>query len=83
MDGILQVRQISKAFDQNHVLRDVSLDLCEGEVLVVVGPSGCGKSTLLRCINGLEQIDSGEILLRDEVISGRRNERSDTLASLP
>ncbi len=72
MDGILQVRQISKAFDQNHVLRDVSLDLCEGEVLVVVGPSGCGKSTLLRCVNGLEQIDGGEILLRGEVISGRK-----------
>ena len=72
MDGILQVRQISKAFDQNHVLRDVSLELCEGEVLVVVGPSGCGKSTLLRCVNGLEQIDGGEILLRGEVISGRK-----------
>ncbi len=72
MDGILQVRQISKAFDQNHVLRDVSLDLCEGEALVVVGPSGCGKSTLLRCVNGLEQIDGGEILLRGEVISGRK-----------
>lgn len=72
MDSILQVRQISKSFEQNRVLRDVSLDLAEGQVLVVVGPSGCGKSTLLRCINGLERIDSGEILLRGEVISGMR-----------
>ena len=72
MGTILQVRHVSKAFEQNHVLRDVLLELDEGQVLVVVGPSGCGKSTLLRCINGLEQIDSGEILLRDEVISGRR-----------
>ena len=72
MSAILQVRHISKGFEQNPVLRDVSLDLDEGQVLVVVGPSGCGKSTLLRCINGLEQIDGGEILLRGEVISGRR-----------
>lgn len=72
MGTILQVRQISKTFERNPVLRDVSLELDEGQVLVVVGPSGCGKSTLLRCINGLEQIDGGEILLRGEVISGRR-----------
>ena len=72
MDTILQVRHIGKAFEHNQVLRDVSLELDEGRVLVVVGPSGCGKSTLLRCINGLEQIDSGEILLRGEVISGQR-----------
>ncbi len=72
MSTILQVRQIRKAFEQNPVLRDVSLELDEGQVLVVVGPSGCGKSTLLRCINGMEQIDGGEILLRGEVISGRR-----------
>ena len=72
MDTILQVRHISKTFENNRVLRDVSLDLDEGRVLVVVGPSGCGKSTLLRCINGLERIDGGEILLRGELISGRR-----------
>ena len=74
MGTILQVRHVSKAFEQNHVLRDVSLELDEGQVLVVVGPSGCGKSTLLRCINGLEQIDSGEIWLRDELISGRKKD---------
>ena len=72
MDTILQVRHIGKAFEHNQVLRDVSLELDEGQVLVVVGPSGCGKSTLLRCINGLEQIDSGEIRLHDEVISRSR-----------
>ena len=42
--------------------------------MVIIGPSGCGKSTLLRCINGLEQIDSGEIWLRDELISGRKKD---------
>ena len=74
MSAILQVRDIGKSFEGNPVLRDVSLELAEGQVLVVVGPSGCGKSTLLRCINGLERIDAGEILLRDEVISGRRKD---------
>ena len=60
---ILEVRHLSKRFDGNGVLKDVSLSLNEGEVIVIVGPSGCGKSTLLRCINGLERPDGGEILL--------------------
>ena len=60
---ILEVRHLSKNFDANGVLKDVSFSMKEGEVIVVVGPSGCGKSTLLRCVNGLETPDSGEILL--------------------
>ena len=60
---ILEVRHLSKNFDANGVLKDVSFPMKEGEVIVVVGPSGCGKSTLLRCINGLERPDGGEILL--------------------
>ena len=60
---ILKVNHLSKRFDGNGVLKDVSLSLNEGEVIVIVGPSGCGKSTLLRCINGLERPDGGEILL--------------------
>ena len=60
---ILKVNHLSKRFDGNGVLKDVSLSLDEGEVIVIVGPSGCGKSTLLRCINGLERPDGGEILL--------------------
>ena len=60
---ILQVNHLSKNFDANGVLKDVSFSMKEGEVIVVVGPSGCGKSTLLRCINGLERPDGGEILL--------------------
>ena len=70
-DAILRVRDIRKSFDGTGVLHGVSLDIREGEVVVIVGPSGCGKSTLLRCINALEAIDSGEIWLRDEKISGQ------------
>ena len=70
-DAILRVRDIHKSFDGTGVLHGVSMEISEGEVVVIVGPSGCGKSTLLRCVNGLETIDSGEIWLRDEKISGR------------
>ena len=70
-DTILRVNDIHKSFDGTGVLRGVSLEIREGEVVVIVGTSGCGKSTLLRCINGLETIDKGEIWLRDEKISGR------------
>ena len=70
-EPILRVKDVHKSFDETGVLRGVSLDIREGEVVVIVGPSGCGKSTLLRCINGLETIDSGEIFLRGEKISGR------------
>ena len=47
----------------HHALRGVSLDVADGEVVVIIGPSGCGKSTLLRTINGLEPINSGRIIL--------------------
>ena len=70
-EPILQAKDVHKSFDGTGVLHGVSLEIREGEVVVIVGPSGCGKSTLLRCINGLETIDSGEILLRGEKISGR------------
>ena len=70
-EPILRVKDVHKSFDETGVLHGVSLDIREGEVVVIVGPSGCGKSTLLRCINELETIDSGEIFLRGEKISGR------------
>ena len=53
----------------HHALRGVSLDVADGEVVVVIGPSGCGKSTLLRTINGLEPVDSGSIQLDGEELT--------------
>lgn len=64
-DPIIQVRDVYKSFSHGRVeaLRGVSLDVHRGEVLVIIGPSGSGKSTLLRCINHLETIDSGTIIV--------------------
>jgi ABC-type polar amino acid transport system ATPase subunit len=60
---IIRLEGINKWFGRLHVLRDVTLDVHEGEVVCVIGPSGAGKSTLLRCINHLEPIDSGTIYI--------------------
>ena len=71
---LLELKNIKKSFDQNTILKDLSLSVEKGEVIVILGPSGCGKSTLLRCINGLETIQGGEILLDGEVISNRKKD---------
>jgi polar amino acid transport system ATP-binding protein len=68
-ETILEIKHLKKGYDNSNVLKDISLDIHKGEVVVVVGPSGCGKSTLLRCINGLEPIQGGDIYLRGENIS--------------
>lgn len=56
-------------FGTNHVLRDLSLSVAAGERLVICGPSGSGKSTLIRCINGLERIRAGRILVEGQALS--------------
>ena len=69
-DPILRIEHLHKAFGDNVVLKDLSLEVAQGEVVVVIGPSGCGKSTLLRCINGLETIQGGQVLLDGEPVDG-------------
>jgi ABC-type polar amino acid transport system ATPase subunit len=68
---MIEFRNVEKSFGELHVLSDVNLRVEAGEVVVVCGPSGSGKSTLLRCINRLEAIDAGEI-----VVNGVRVDRN-------
>ena len=68
--ALLEIRSVRKHYGSLDILRGLSLDVGEHEVVCLIGPSGCGKSTLLRCINGLETIDGGEIRLHDDRVSG-------------
>ena len=61
--SIIEFRGANKFFGDFQVLEDINFSVDEGEVVVVIGPSGSGKSTLLRCINGLEEISSGELVV--------------------
>ena len=69
---IVRIKNLSKAFDDNVVLRDINLDVWRGEVVVVLGPSGSGKSTMLRCINLLETPTGGEVWFEDTEITGKK-----------
>ena len=60
---VIELKHSAKHFGQLHVLKDISLSVNKGEVVVIIGPSGSGKSTLCRTINRLETIDSGEIII--------------------
>ncbi len=66
---VLKITDLHKRFGTREVIHGLSLEVCKGEVLVVIGPSGCGKSTLLRCINGLEPVQAGEIQLNGKIIT--------------
>ncbi|AZS84057.1 amino acid ABC transporter ATP-binding protein [Streptomyces griseoviridis] len=63
VDPLIELRDVNKYYGELHVLRDISLTVGKGEVVVVIGPSGSGKSTLCRTVNRLETIQSGSILL--------------------
>ena len=68
----IHVEHLKKSFHKLQVLRGISTDIYEGEVVVIIGPSGSGKSTFLRCLNHLEQIDSGKVVVDDVDIFDRK-----------
>ena len=72
MAAAIEFRQVNKWFGKLHVLSDVTLGVAPGEVVVVCGPSGSGKSTLIRCVNALERIQGGDIVVLGESITSSR-----------
>ena len=62
----INLQNIKKSYGSNTVIHNLSADIADGELIVIVGPSGCGKSTLLRMVAGLEEINSGEIIINDK-----------------
>ncbi len=78
MQPIVRAENVRKSFDTTPILKGVSFEIAEGDLVSIIGPSGCGKSTLLRCLNGLETIDSGVV-----EACGVRMERKEGSPPLP
>ena len=68
---MIEIRGVSKWFDDFQVLKDCTLEVARGEVIVVCGPSGSGKSTLIKCVNGLEPYQAGRITVDGQEVGGR------------
>ena len=68
----IEVKNLKKSFGELEVLKDISTDVYKGEVVVVIGPSGSGKSTFLRCLNKLESVTGGSIIVNGVDITGKR-----------
>ena len=65
----VEIRDVRKSFGTTAVIHGVSIDISDGEFVILVGPSGCGKSTLLRMVAGLESITAGEIRIGSRVVN--------------
>lgn len=71
MRSIVKAVNLNKYYDQYHALRDINIEVEQGEVMCIIGPSGSGKSTLLRCVNQLEKIDKGGLWVDGELVGYR------------
>lgn len=71
-DWVIEVSNLNKYFGSHHVLKDINFQVKFGEVVSIIGASGSGKSTLLRCLNGLEPVQSGEIIVDGIKINGEK-----------
>ena len=69
--ALVELRDVRKSFGDNVVLDEIDLSISPGEAVVIAGPSGSGKSTMLRCINGLEEVDSGTVTFAGERVDPR------------
>lgn len=67
--SMIEAQKLNKYFGDLHILKDINLEVAEGEKLVIIGPSGSGKSTLIRCINHLEEPNSGEIKINNILVT--------------
>jgi ABC-type polar amino acid transport system ATPase subunit len=79
---MINFTNVNKWFKDLHVLRDINLNVAQGEVLVVCGPSGSGKSTLIRCINRLEQIQKGELIVDNMNVHDRKTNMTQLRAEI-
>jgi len=70
---MIQLQEVNKYFGDLHVLKNVSLEVAEGEKMVIIGPSGSGKSTTVRCMNFLEEPTSGKVIIAGEDIYIKRS----------
>ena len=66
---MIELKNVHKRFGQLEVLKGIDLTVAKGEKLVIIGPSGSGKSTLIRCMNGLEEVTSGEVYIDGQLMT--------------
>lgn len=76
-DIILELKNINKKFNNNTILKDISLKIKKGEFVTLLGSSGCGKTTTIRIIAGLESLDSGEVILNGKLINNLEANKRD------
>ena len=79
----LKLEEVSKSYGENDILKNISLDVDDGEFLVLVGPSGCGKSTTLRLIAGLEEPSKGSIIIDKKIVNEKIKKRGNQSLDIP